>query len=144
MSHDPLFLDTAYVLALVNTRDQWHEAAVQWEQLLSGERTRLLTTEFVLLEIADGLARIRFRSHAVRILQALRANPLVQVVPVSSALLNDALALFQDRPDKEWGLTDCTSFIVMEQQRVGSALTSDVHFVQAGFKALLLESLTTS
>ena len=49
----PVFLDTAYVNALINTRDQWHEAAVRWERNLATDRRQLITTEFVLVEIAD-------------------------------------------------------------------------------------------
>lgn len=49
---EPVFLDTAYVNALVNTRDQWHEAAVRWERKLAADRRRLVTTEFILVEIA--------------------------------------------------------------------------------------------
>src|SRR5438876_497538 len=61
----PIFLDIAYVNALVNTRDQWHDAAVQWQRKLSADKRRLVTTEFVLVEIADGLAAVRFRVQAV-------------------------------------------------------------------------------
>lgn len=52
----PIFLDTAYVYALVNTRDQWHSRAVQWQQKLADERRRFVTTQLALVEIADGLA----------------------------------------------------------------------------------------
>ena len=102
----PLFLDTAYVYALVNTRDHWHEVATTWERRLAAERRHLLTTEFVLLEIADGLASLRFRIGAVRIIAALRASSLVEIVSVTSDLLEAALDLYQHRDDKEWGLTD--------------------------------------
>ena len=73
MAHNlaPLFLDTAYINALVNTRDQWHVAAVQWERRLATDRRRLVTTEFVLVEIADGLAAVRFRAQAARVIAVL-------------------------------------------------------------------------
>jgi predicted nucleic acid-binding protein len=60
LAHDrlPVFLDTAYVNALVNVRDRWHNAAVQWEERLAVEKRRLVTTEFVLVENADGLAEV--------------------------------------------------------------------------------------
>ena len=74
--HTPVFLDTAYVNALVNTRDQWHDAAVQWEQKLAADTRRLVTTEFVLVEIADGLAAVRFRAQAAHVIAALQASPL--------------------------------------------------------------------
>ena len=65
-SRAPIFLGTAYVNALVNTRDQWHDVAMQWERRLAVDKRRLVTTEFVLVEIADGLAAVRFRAQAVQ------------------------------------------------------------------------------
>lgn len=135
----PLFLDTAYVNALVNTRDQWHAVAVRWEARLAADRRRLLTTEFVLIEIADGLAVVKFRAQAARIIEVLRISPLVEVVAASSELFAAALELYHSRADKGWGLTDCSSFVVMGERGVTAALTTDVHFRQAGFRPLLLE-----
>ncbi len=60
----PIFLDTAYVNALINTRDQWHERAVQWERKLAAERRKLLTMEFILIEIGDSLATVKYRTEA--------------------------------------------------------------------------------
>jgi uncharacterized protein len=136
---EPVFLDTAYVNARVNTRDQWHEAATRWERKLAAERRPLVTSEFVLMEMADGLAAVRFRTHAVQVIIALQASPRVEIVPVSSQLFAAALDLYRNRPDKDWGLTDCTSFVVMGERGLTEALTTDDHFRQAGFHALLLE-----
>jgi predicted nucleic acid-binding protein len=138
--HTSVFLDTAYVNALVNTRDQWHAAAVQWEQKLAVDTRRLVTTEFVLVEIADGLAAVRFRTQATHIIATLQASPLIEIVPASSQLFTAALALYRGRADKDWGLTDCVSFVVMRERGLTEALTTDEHFRQAGYRALLLES----
>jgi uncharacterized protein len=54
-------------------------------------------------------------------------------------LLNRALELYSNRQDKTWGLIDCISFVVMSEQSLTDAVTADIHFVQAGFRALLLE-----
>jgi predicted nucleic acid-binding protein len=56
----PVFLDTAYIYALVNSRDQWHAKASYWEQQMTRQRRPLVTSEFVLMEIADGLSAIQF------------------------------------------------------------------------------------
>jgi len=136
---EPVFLDTAYVFALLNTRDQWHVRAKQWEQLLARERRPLVTTEYVLVEIADGLANLRFRSHALQAIAVLTTSPLTTIVSGSSDLLTQAIAMYSNRPDKEWGLTDCASFIVMQQRTIHQALTADQHFLQAGFRTLMLE-----
>jgi predicted nucleic acid-binding protein len=135
----PLFLDTAYVYAQINTRDQWHEAAVRWESRLAATRQRLLTTEFVLIEIADGLSAIRFRAHAIRVIDLLRSSPLVEVIPASAQLFASAMGLYRNRDDKDWGLTDCSSFVVMREHHLSDVLTTDEHFRQAGFRPLLLD-----
>jgi uncharacterized protein len=46
---------------------------------------------------------------------------------------------YRNRKDKAWGLTDCISFVVMQDQNLTVALTADRHSVQADFRALLLE-----
>lgn len=51
-----------------------------------------------------------------------------------------ALTLYQSRSDKTWGLTDCISFVVMQQHNLTDALTADRHFIQAGFRALMLDA----
>ena len=135
------FLDTAYANALINTRDQWHERAVVWQERLAKERRPLLLTEFVLVEIADGLATVQFRKHAAQMINLLQENPFVEIVPLSSELFEEALELYKKRTDKRWGLTDCTSFIVMQRYGVVDALTTDEHFQQAGFRALLREDM---
>jgi len=136
----PIFLDTAYVNALVNTRDHWHDAAVQWQRQLAADRRRLVTTEFVLVEIADGLATVRYRAQAVQVITTLQASPLVDIMPASSQLFTAAIELYRSRGDKAWGLTDCASFVDMHAHGLSEALTTDEHFRQAGFRALLLEN----
>src|SRR5262249_55618442 len=136
----PIFLDTAYGNALVNTRVQWHDAAVQWQRKLSADKRRLVTTEFVLVEIADGLAAVRFRVQAAQVIATLQASSVVEILPASSQLFTAALELYRNRGDKDWGLTDCASFVVMSERRLSEALTTDEHFRQAGFRILLLEN----
>lgn len=136
----PVFLDTAYVFALINTRDQWHARAKTLEHGLNAERRQLVTSEFVLTEIADGLSAMRFREQATQVIDALTRNRHATIVAASSALYEAGLQLFRRRQDKEWGLTDCTSFVIMDQQNLRSVLTTDEHFRQAGFQALMLEA----
>jgi predicted nucleic acid-binding protein len=96
-----------------------------------------VTTRAVLLEIGNALSRERYRTAAVRLLEALEADPDVGIVPLTESLYAQAVALFRDRPDKDWGLTDCVSFVVMRERRMTSALTTDDHFAQAGYQVLL-------
>lgn len=61
----------------------------------------------------------------------------VEILSVDSELFSKALKFYSSRIDKEWGLTDCISFVVMKDRKLKDALTSDHHFEQAGFQALL-------
>lgn len=75
---------------------------------------------------------------AAKIIRALSDNPDVEIVPPSSSLFAAGLILFESRADKGWGVTDCTSFIAMSDHGLTQALTTDEHFRQAGFDALLI------
>lgn len=128
------FADTFYLLAMINPRDSAHPSALAAGDSLSG---RLVTTEFILLEVADALAAASEREKFISMLDRIRANPTIIVVPASSKLLARGLELYRERPDKDWSLTDCISFVVMTQRGITEALTGDHHFRQAGFMPLL-------
>lgn len=91
----------------------------------------------MLLEIGNALARQRYRNAAISLLDALAADPTVEIVAILEELNIRALQLYRERPDKEWGLTDCVSFVVMQDRTITEALTTDEHFEQAGFRALM-------
>lgn len=130
----PVFADTVYFLALLNPADQFHHHARGLSQQLPGP---LLTTEFILTEVCDGLSRPENRPRFARLLQLLQAQADVEIVPASSDLFRQGCELHAQRPDKEWSLTDCTSFVVMKERGIEDALTSDHHFEQAGFRVLI-------
>ena len=70
---------------------------------------------------------------------AVMQDPNTEIVPQTSLQFRDALGRYKARPDKEWSLTDCASFLIMEQRGILEALAYDHHCEQAGFKALLRE-----
>lgn len=85
------------------------------------------------------MSRLRYRKAAILLLGSICQDPKIEIVPDSEELFSRAFELYKSRPDKEWGLTDCLSFVVMEERKLNAALTADRHFVQAGFRALLLD-----
>jgi predicted nucleic acid-binding protein len=93
----------------------------------------------ILFEIADGFARVGRRATGLQLLAKFEGEKGYRLCPITKPLLQEALHLYRARPDKDWGLTDCLSFVLMKQEGVTEALTADVHFRQAGFTALLLE-----
>ena len=131
-----IFVDTGYILALINTSDEHHERASDIASEIVG---RFVITEAVLTEISNTLSRLRWRSASVAAIEDLRSDPDIEVVSISPELFDRAVKLYSSRMDKEWGMTDCISFIVMQDIGIIDALTTDDHFRQAGFRALLIE-----
>jgi hypothetical protein len=129
----PVFADTFYFIALFNPDDSAHKRAAEYAGLVD----RVVSTEWVLLELADRLSDTANRHLFSVIRTGLYANPLAEVVPLDSGLHERAVALYTQMTDKDWSLTDCVSFLVMRERGLTEALTADRHFEQAGFVALL-------
>jgi predicted nucleic acid-binding protein len=128
------FADTFYFLALFNPGDAAHAEAKEIGRHLTG---RLVTTGYVLTEVADAFAAPRDRPRFLALLAALEADPSVTIVPSTDDLFRRGVDLYRQRPDKDWPLTDCLSFVVMDEHGATEALTGDHHFQQAGYNALL-------
>ena len=129
-----VFGDTVYFLALVNARDQLHAQAKELSRQPPGS---LVTTEWVLTEVGDALSAPGARERFTALLGTLQRQADVEIVPASHDLFSKGCAVFGERPDKAWSLTDCVSFAVMRERAIESALTADHHFVQAGFSVLM-------
>lgn len=104
---------------------------------LRAKKARLFTTEAVLFELANALSAIEFRTRTVSFIDTLRRLASFKIVPANVELFEKAWSLYRERPDKEWSLTDCASFVVMRERGINLAFTSDRHFEQAGFVRLL-------
>ena len=128
------FADTAYYVALLNSRDALFTRARD----LARSSTFVTRTEYVLVEVANFFCPLGARNLFVTLAEQLRSSRTVTIVPSSSDLFWRGIKLFDARPDKEWSLTDCISFEVMAELGLTDALTADHHFEQAGFRALLL------
>ncbi len=132
-----VFADSSYWIALLNPRDGLHRKAKFLAESLG--RTWIVTSEMVFTELLNDYSRRggALRTVAVRLIQLLRQNPNVSIIPQSSLQFQDALSFYADRGDKTWGLTDCSSFRIMNREGLTQALTYDHDFEQAGFRALL-------
>ena len=135
-----VFLDASYAIALSSVKDRYHQQAVAISEKLEVEGTHIVTTRAVILEIGNALSKQRYRSAAIELLTSLAEDSTVEIIPLSEELFERALRIYQSRQDKEWGITDSISFVVMHDRGLIEALTADEHFQQAGFRALLKES----
>ena len=128
-----VFADTFALIAWLNPRDESHAVVSDY---LDGFTGRLVTTEWVLVELADALLAPTARGTAVAFLQAVRADPLFEVIRFDPVTYRAGFNLFAGRPDKAWSLTDCISFALMTERGLSEALTADHHFEQAGFRTV--------
>lgn len=132
-----LFADTVYWIALTNSFDRYHAKAVEVSSALGN--CRLFKTEAVLTEFLNALADKGplIRAAAVEMVETIRSNSQVTVVPQSRRTFVRNLAFYKSRPDKGYSLTDCGSMLLMRERHLSEALTTDRHFEQEGFVALL-------
>lgn len=127
---ESVFIDTGYVIALVNENDQYHTEALLLSQRYDGYP--VVVTDAVLLEVGNALSRFA-RPAASQIIQDFRESAGSTVVHLTPELFDSALTLYRRHTDKQWGLVDCVSFVVMRRMGLSTALAFDQHFVQAGF-----------
>jgi predicted nucleic acid-binding protein len=129
-----VFADTFHFLALLKADDSHHRLSLEFHRV---KWQRIITTDCVLLEVGDACSHPRHHGDFLALYEALAQDERMQIVRLTPELLDRGVDLFRNRPDKEWPLTDCISFVVMQDQELTEALTADRHFEQVGFKALL-------
>ncbi len=131
------FVDAAAWIALLNLRDSLHDEAKSTFQRLRKANRRLVTTEYVLIELANTLSSPDFREKVSVMIFGLMDSDDVEIVTGDSDLFLAAFDFYANRPDKGWSLVDCASFVVMRRRKITDAFTADRHFEQAGFVKLL-------
>lgn len=127
------FADTAFFVAIMSRRDSLHAAALSWA---ARPGLAIVTSEYVLIELANFMARSSERRAVASLFAAESSKPL-RVLPASKQTLKEAISLYAKHHDKAWSLTDCTSMVLMRKRRLRDVLTPDHHFRQAGFRTLL-------
>jgi predicted nucleic acid-binding protein len=134
-----VFADAGYWIALLNPRDGLHAKARNVSSVIG--KVRIVTSEMVLTEVLNAYSGKgdMLRRAATALVDRVRSDPNAELVPMTSSAFREALERYRSRRDKTWGLTDCTSFLIMEQKGITDALSGDREFQQAGFVALLVE-----
>ena len=130
-----VFADTSFYIALANPRDEHHHRACQFAAEYQGD---FVTSAWIVEELANYLCDAPNRPLFVSMYQELRADSRVTIVPLSTELFERGIELYATRLDKNWSLTDCVSFLIMERLQLREAAAADRHFIQAGFASLLM------
>ena len=132
-----VFADALYWIAINRPNDHWQAAAQQARRDLGN--VSLVTTDEVLIEFLTAMAKgnPRVRKGAVRMVRAILVDPDVRVIPQSRESFLNGLALYENRPDKGYSLTDCISMNAMKTQGITDVLSNDNHFAQEGFQVVI-------
>ena len=134
-----VFADTGYWVALLNPHDELHDKATELSKSLNP--VHIVTSEMVLTEVLNDFSKRGdyLRKVATELIDNIHKNPNITLISQTSQQFQQGLELYKNRLDKNWSLTDCVSFKIMEQMGIYEALAYDKHFEQAGFRALLRE-----
>src|SRR5713226_3416733 len=135
-----IFLDTGFLIALADTRDDLHSRAMAWSAQVREPR---VVTEYVLLETVNYFSDPADRPRVHSLVQHVKSKPGYLIVECNRGLFEAGLLLHLRSQDKAWSLTDCVSFMVMREHGIRQALAYDHHFEQAGFEALLRRDATS-
>jgi predicted nucleic acid-binding protein len=130
-----LFVDTSYIIGLYNADDKVHHLCVESSKY-ANKSEKLFTTDLVLMEIGNTFSIIKKRKQGAKIIRGILKIKHMEIIHLTPKYFDKSLELYEKRSDKEWGMVDCFSFVVMKEYNLYAALTVDHHFNQAGYKIL--------
>jgi len=133
-----VFADTGYWIALLNPKDNLHQIAVKLSEDLYP--VRIVTSELILDELLNNFSsNSQLKKVAANFVEQIENNNNINVIIQTPEDRQEALELYKKYTDKQWGITDCISFNIMKATNINKALAYDIHFIQAGYRALMRE-----
>ncbi|HET8540546.1 MAG TPA: PIN domain-containing protein [Anaeromyxobacter sp.] len=132
-----VLVDTSYLVAVLDGCDRLHARALALARELAGADARLVTTDLILVELANYFARSPLRRHAIDWISAIRGGGW-EVVPLDARRLARAEERYRRHSDKTWSLTDCHAMEVGSERRIREIATTDAGYEQAGFERLMV------
>jgi len=134
---EAIFVDRFAWIATINKSDNYHEICLGILEELLNNQAKLITTNYVVVETINALSKVEFRKTVIEFIDKLEKSPSVQIIRITDEIYNNAWTFYKQRMDKDWGITDCTSFEVMRAFNVKKAFTNDKHFEQAGYSLVV-------
>jgi predicted nucleic acid-binding protein len=133
---EPIFLDSAALVAILNRKDQYHAQAVAKLNDVQGSRSVLLTTTHVFAETVTRILRRVSHQKATEAGRLILKEPQIEIVTPSRQAIEEAWAIFEKYEDQAFSLVDCISFAVMRHFNIRRAFTFDVHFTIMGYELI--------
>ena len=131
------FIDTSGFYALLVRRDRLHDQAAAFVAQAVHDLDRFVTTDYVLDESATLLSARGYGRLVRPLFGSISSSNAIRIEWTTPERFYQTQDFFLRHSDKAWSFTDCLSFVLMQEYGLQSALTSDQHFEQAGFRALL-------
>lgn len=132
------FIDTSGFFSLLVQGDGMHREATEFMTQAARERKRFVTTDYVVDESATLLRARGYGRLLVPLFETMDASSAIRLEWTTPQRFHETKAFCLQHADKAWSFTDCLSFVVMRDLGLREALTSDIHFEQAGFRRLLM------
>lgn len=130
-----IFLDTSFIIAILSTSDVFHtQAVIQAREISSSDE--IWITDAILFEVGNAFSKID-KTLASGFIRNCTETLTTRIVWTDEVQFKKALEKYTQSRDKNWSLTDCLSFLVMAEQELEIAYSSDHHFEQAGFQYTL-------
>ena len=138
-SMNDIFADTCGWGHLIDPSQAYHTLAADIYRHIRQQGAKVVTTNYIITElVALMTSPLRLsRTVIIGFIESLKTSTYVEIVHIDSGIDEQAWQMLTSRQDKEWGLVDCASFVVMKQRGITRLLTTDHHFEQAGFVRLL-------
>lgn len=138
MARGDVFVDTSGLYALVDKKDASYEAAKNEVGKVAKSGRKLVVTDYIVDETVT-LARARSGTRvAHRVLDLIEQSVGIRVERIDAGRFDKTKAFFRRYADHDYSFTDCSSFVLMRELGLEQALTSDRHYSEAGFQALLV------
>lgn len=128
-----VFVDTGGFCALAIPDDRWHECALHILENLRTKNATITTSNFVLVELYTLLnARAGHRT-AISFMDRLESSD-TNVIRVTEEIEGESRIIFRKYDLPRLSFTDCTSFALINTQRISHIFTFDQHFRIFRFK----------
>ena len=134
-----LFVDRSAWVAICDSRDDCHPSALAFNRKIARKVTIVITnyildeTYTMLLNNAGYTPTLDFQ----RKLDIFIQEGVVEVIWITPEIAQQAWVIFERfNTDKQWSFSDCTSYVVMQEQGITDVFTFDHHFSQMGFNRL--------
>lgn len=126
-------VDSSALIALFDRVDQYHNQAVRFrDTFILRYNIRLFTTNYIYSETMSHLTHLPIE--VLRQIDVLIRNPSagdpvrIEQLWIEKSTIEKAAPIYFGYIEQDFSITDCTSFVLMEEYNIHAAFTFDDHY----------------